>query len=61
MLRSPIRRSLILAACLVASALAFAGCGPAGGVQPGIPSDTTAPVNPTPDMGPTPPVPPAKK
>ncbi|AGA30998.1 hypothetical protein Sinac_6942 [Singulisphaera acidiphila DSM 18658] len=45
-----IRWSLVLAAC------AFIGCGPAGGIQPGIPSDTTpaAPKNPTPDMEPNP-------
>jgi hypothetical protein len=31
------------------------GCGPASGIQPGVPQDTKpTPVNPTPDMGPTP-------
>ena len=47
--RHPIRWSLVLVACL------FAGCGPASGIQPGIPKDNMTPVNPTPDMAPNPP------
>jgi hypothetical protein len=54
MLRSPFRWSLILATSILA------GCG-SSGIQPGIPADTAAPFNPTPDMGPNPPVPAAKK
>lgn len=50
MLRPAIRWSLVLSACVVV------GCGPASGIQPGIPADTkpAEPVNPTPDMGPAP-------
>jgi hypothetical protein len=55
MLRPAFRWSLVLITCV------FAGCGPASGIQPGIPANTDAPVNPTPDMGPNPPVAPAKK
>jgi hypothetical protein len=41
--------SLIFVVCVIA------GCGPASGIQPGIPTDnSTTPVNPTPDMGPAP-------
>jgi hypothetical protein len=41
--------SLVFVTC------AIAGCGPASGIQPGIPPDANnAPVNPTPDMGPSP-------
>jgi hypothetical protein len=54
MLRSALRWSLVLATLVVA------GCG-ASGVQPGIPADAGPPYNPTPDMGPNPPVAPAKK
>jgi hypothetical protein len=47
MLRFFSRWSLVLVVCV------FAGCGPASGIQPGIPADTSGPpVNPTPDMGP---------
>ena len=55
MRRLAIRWLLVLAPCLVV------GCGPASGIQPGIPADTTpaAPVNPTSDMDPAPK--PAKK
>ena len=51
MLRTGIRWSFVLAACIF-----FIGCGPAGGIQPGVPSDTTpaVPENPTPDMAPNP-------
>ena len=54
MLRSAFLWTLVLVTSILA-----AGCG--GGIQPGIPSDTGTPYNPTPDMGPNPPVPPAKK
>jgi hypothetical protein len=55
MLRTTFCWSLVLATCVLA------GCG-ANGLQPGIPADTnTPPYNPTPDMGPNPPVAPAKK
>jgi hypothetical protein len=54
MLRTAFLWSLVLVSCVLA------GCGPSG-IQPGIPADSGPPINPTPDMGPNPPVPPAKK
>ena len=48
MIRTASCLTLLIASCL------FAGCGPASGIQPGIPKDLT-PVNPTPDMAPNPP------
>jgi hypothetical protein len=55
MLTPATRWFLVLITCV------FAGCGPASGIQPGIPSETTAPINPTPDMDPSPPATPARK
>ena len=47
-------RRTILGTLLLASAF-LAGCGSSSGIQPGIPADaTSAPVNPTDDMGPAP-------
>ncbi|WP_435018850.1 hypothetical protein TA3x_000837 [Tundrisphaera sp. TA3] len=46
----------LLLGLIVLTALApVAGCGPATGIESGIPSDANqVPVNPTPDMGPDP-------
>jgi hypothetical protein len=45
---------------VVVSAAFLVGCG-SGGIAPGVPKDTAAPTNPTPDMGPDPKGQPVKK
>ena len=46
---------LLLGLILIVAACPAAGCGPATGIESGIPSDANqTPVNPTDDMGPAP-------